>query len=303
MGQRSQQYIILPNIGKAWAKRIKLNSPEHKDWADKLPEFIAASERYERWKNLFGEKDTITVGFHHQWLYNRSHAFIASRLLFAAKVFKDKKNHNPFSFENWEDDNYIDGFDSNNPFSVIEWLKNFMCNAFFDDSKLGDYTRHGIERFSLMNENDVENNYTNTGEDFTIGDNNDGVLIVDFLKIGYCFVNIHGDSTVEKLPYLIPVDVKSYVRAYSPENISMMGEDDIDYEIKNNGKTLADIEKHCKQNLKINKLFFNKFKKEYKLLTTEDLIESFPALEDELIKAENTSIISEQNKEVLHVIS
>ena len=280
MGQRSQQYIILPNIGKAWSKRMNLDNPEHKNWKDKLPEFVSASEKYEKWKNLFGEKDTITVGFHNQWLYNRSHAFIAAKLLFAAKVFnKDGYKRNPLNLEKWEEDSYIDGFDSNDPFSVIKWLKNFMCNAFFDDSKLGDYTRHGIERFHFLNAEDEI-----TGEDFTCGDNNDGVLIVDFSKIAYCFVNINNYGS---LPNLVPVDVKSYVCSYSPESISEISQEDIDYETKQNGKTLADLEKKCKADSKINKLFFKKFKKEYKLLTTEDLIESFPVLESELIKAKS----------------
>lgn len=90
MGQRSQIYLKMENVGQVWAERIELNNPEV--WKDKLPEYLEAQENYDKWKLMFGEGDTIIVAFHHQWLYGRSFPIVASMLLYASKVFKENKS-------------------------------------------------------------------------------------------------------------------------------------------------------------------------------------------------------------------
>ena len=77
----------MPNIGKTWAKRIKIDSK--KEWREDITGYVANQEIYKKWKQMYGEENTIIVAFHHQWLYGRSFALVASQVLFAVKDFHE----------------------------------------------------------------------------------------------------------------------------------------------------------------------------------------------------------------------
>ncbi len=186
MGQRSQIYIKLPNFGKVWAKQMKLESIEV--WQDNLPGFVEKQAIYDKWKQMYGENDTIILAFHHQWLYGRSFVQVASNILFYVKELnKSKYQYNNILSTEYE---YLE-----NPNDPINWIQNVMQNLF--DFDLSKYARTGVERLTNLNEEHIEDKSLHYSEDFTCGDNNDGVLLMDFIskKPKYCFININYNTS------------------------------------------------------------------------------------------------------------
>jgi hypothetical protein len=73
-------------------------------------------------------------------------------------------------------------------------------------------------------------------ERFDMGDNNDGITIIDTINNKYCFMNIftYPDSfnrpnlnDVRGLPSMTPVDAETYVRAYYPKDVSSTRENEV----------------------------------------------------------------------------
>lgn len=278
MGQRSQIYIKLNNIGKSWAKELKIDNAT--EWKDKLPEYVQHQETYQKWKQMYGEKDTIVVAFHHQWLYGRSFVLIAANILFAVKSLNKS-----YTTENVLHPEYRQLTNPNEP---IQWIQNFMSNFF--DFELSKYTRTGVERFHLLNEEHLDEDMQNVYIDnFTSGDNNDGVLLMDFTSKTpkYCFVNIHGDSTVDKLPYLRPVGAKEYIQTYFQETIEGLKDDEEN--VEHTAVDLVKFEKEAKQNIRVNKKFLKRIKG-FQTLSVEEIIDMFPLMKGEL-KEHNCNVV------------
>lgn len=277
MGQRSQLYFRIPNIGKAYFDSVGIDNPNSDRYRDDVSKYVIEKERHDKWKELFGDEKNIIVGFHHQWLYGKSFVLVASMILNMLKVLNEKDNdwnNNPFKAESWElgSQNLPRTIDKSNPMEGVKYLQDFISNLF--DFELGKYARAGIEGYSLLNGEDEGELITR----FDFGDNNDGVLIVDLITSKYCFVNIGGDSTVEKLKRMTPVDASAYLKAYYPENENDCSEEELQYAKENNKP-----EKYV-ENLKINKKFMKRIKG-FKTLSVEELIEIFPIMEGELNEA------------------
>jgi len=261
-----------------WAKRNEIDSK--KKWRNNLPAFVKNQESYDKWKQMYGTKDTIIVAFHHQWLYGRSFALVASQALFAVK----KLHEDTYGYNNILSDK-CDKIQ--NPHAVVEWLQNFMQNMF--DFELHAYSRAGVEHLCLLNEEHIEDRNLDYSEDFTIGCNNDGVLIMDFTLKNpkYCFININGDSTVNKLKLLRPVDASTYLKAYYPESEKDCSADELQRSVEDNRKI------QYNDNNTINMLFVNRFEG-FETLSVNDLIKMFPKLKGELIKHDLASVKSNE---------
>lgn len=272
MGQRSQIYIKVKNFGKDWAAKCELDNKEK--WRDNLEQYVEHKTIYEKWKAMYGEGDTVIVAFHHQWLYGRAFLQVASHIMFAVKSII-KYKHCDFIHHAYTECN-----DFENPNEIVEWMRNIMRNMF--DAELSKYSRAAVERLWLLNEEHVDDKNLAYCEDFTIGDNNDGVLLMDFTEENpkYCFININDANVSERvLPYMKPIDAREYVLSYYAE--------DLDVLVKNqdkpqDAKEIAELVKKQKQNITVNKKFIKRFKG-YNLLTVEQIIEMFPKLENELI--------------------
>lgn len=274
MGQRSQLFITMENIGKAYFDSINIDNPNCEKWRNDLPNYIIEKEKHDKWKALFGDEDTIVVGFHHQWLYGRSFVLTASMILNMNKALKDEyANCNPFIAKSWKSGSreLPRTIKSNNPMEGIRYLQEFTSNLF--DFELGKYSRSGIEGYSLLN-GEFEGELMTR---FDIGDNNDGVLIVDFTTNKYCFINIGGDSIVNKLKRLIPVDAAVYLKAYYPENEKDCSINELEYAKEINAPI------SFTQNFKINKKFLKRFKG-FKTLNVDELINIFPDMKRDLTK-------------------
>ena len=290
MGQRSQLFLRLENIGKAYFDSVEIDNPDSKHFRDDLPKYIVEKERQEKWKAMFGNEDTIIVGFHHQWLYGKSFVLVASMILNMNKALKPKyAQYKPFNAESWKVGSIAlpRTIENNNPLAGIKYLQDYISNLF--EFELGQYARLGIEGYTLLNGEDEE---LITRCDFY--DNNDGVLVVDFTTNKYCFVNIGGDSTVNKLKLLAPVDASAYLKAYYPENENDCSEQELEY-AKENNKTEKYVE-----NKKVNKKFIRRIKG-FETLSVEELIRIFPDMKRELTKRnEKTNLnIAVKSNEVL----
>lgn len=166
-------------------------------------------------------------------------------------------------------------FDHSNPNLPIEWMQNYMQNFF--DYELSNYTRVGIEQMSLLNEEHIEFENLTYSEDFTSGDNNDGVLLMDFTNdiLKYCFINIDNTEN-ETFKYLHPVDAYTYVKTYYSEDLKTLISE-------NDSLSLKEVEKILKENIRINKKFIKRFKNFNDILTIDEIINMFPKMKTLLL--------------------
>ena len=83
----------------------------------------------------------------------------------------------------------------------------------------------GIEKMTFLNSECIEDGKYDSKWDmrlnFTMGDNNDGISIIDTIERKYCLMNISTYdmeyACVNRLKSLIPSSAEDYVHAYYPE--------------------------------------------------------------------------------------
>ncbi len=201
MGQRHQIFIKTnnPNYGKENEKAAIVNSEYKKDSRTQ--------------KALGGRKHTV-LAYHHQWLFGRCAPFIAHKLMQLALSFKKDD-----SYEMKYNHPMAPKFNKTYPMAlekVGEYFKYFMGII-----TPGENFPRGIgfEDFIFLNPDEPC-----MREDFTAGDNNDGITIVDMIEKKYCLINIsdpkYNDGSISEsvydLPYMTPVSAVDYVKAYYP---------------------------------------------------------------------------------------
>lgn len=196
MGQRHQIFVKIANP----AKHIYTRNDAEKKALEKE----------------FGTDEFTILAYHNQWLYGRSALQNALNLLKFGKQFtKEEKT----SKDAWG------GYDA--PFTI-----NGIKQKYYEPKKLVDTIAF------IMNFRPTKTAWVQAGiggswyigktdegirEDFTIGDNNDGITIIDLVENKYCFMNIYEQDLdsydVLRLPMLKPVTAREYVSAYYGETI------------------------------------------------------------------------------------
>jgi hypothetical protein len=273
MGQRHQIYVKIAN---PLHQLIRIDSTKKK-----------ALEKE------FGTGEFAILGYHNQWMYGRSALENCLRLLNFAKQFsyKDKTDK-----EGWGPYNSpICPASMRGNFNTVESIANGIGMVMNLMPVKTEWLEAGI--------NSSWYEKGNTNHDFTSGDNNDGIHIVDMVTNKYCFMNItrpYKDKTDElsyssyDLPYLIPVDALAYVRAYYGETIETCNpyyferaEQKIIYENEGAVKKLSEkrlkkkidiaTQKVLLNNVKINHKQWKSFN-EFGLLTLDDLRVMFPKM-------------------------
>ena len=173
----------------------------------------------DRMIKVFGKDKYTVLPFHNQWLYGRSALQQALNLLTHSSQFNQTQlegigivaKSTPLSsdgigymFTNM--DKYI---------RTIEFILGYIPVA-------TQYNNAGMLGSYFIGESEPEMRH-----DFTLGDNNDGITIIDTITNKYCFMNICEWSDRTKgefmsssidLPYLKPVSAHAYVKAYYSEN-------------------------------------------------------------------------------------
>jgi len=292
MGQRMQFFLHTHNFAK---KFYEDNSKEnHKDNFRLFRLWMEIMEKKPDDDKAFGTDEKTTICYHHQWIYGRSAPLACLNVLDFLDMTKDSNSDtNPFSPEYGK---YYRGVAPKERAQIITSVL-----SVFRDTQLGPYTRNsGVEKFALLNYDEPE-----MREDFTRGDNNDGICIIDTVTKKYCFMNFSDQDKTHTssscLPTLQPCSAMDYIEAYYPSTMTPGAKAHIAWikgkenrkNLTDRGKVGAELEAHIakevtkyeaemKHNAKINKKFARRFKK-YKVLTLEEIAEMTPQMHDLLV--------------------
>jgi hypothetical protein len=242
MGQRHQIYIRIHNPLK------------NKEVVKDLNRFANSEEIMKQAKKVFGSGKTSILPYHHQWLFGMTAAAVCHNIM--TEVLKSDSPYHilskdidelPYPANQSSSDNQtkVDGF-----LNIVDRIINTQLNIEFAENG----SRYGIQRaFSIINDafdyetGKYEGKRSDCRFDFRMGDNNDGITIIDVVNKKYCFLNIgFGDSTVSKLSPFIPTSAVDYVKAYYPISNENLDEDDeptTEKEIAENIEILSFVEK------------------------------------------------------------
>jgi hypothetical protein len=257
MGQRHQIFLIVNNPIKQFLEDKKNN-------ANSL-------------KKEFGTGDFTVLAFHNQWLYGGTALVGALNVLDHVSQFTVAQKTDINSWSGYDtpfgaaSTKY--NFNREKYLTTIQFILNFVAKKtpFRDAGLLGGW---------YLNDSDPE-----MRTDFTRGDNNDGITIIDTINNKYCFMNIQeyslsdseGHHSASDLPYLTPSPALDYIKSYYGETVETCNPYHIDK------LTPKAADKVVKGFAKRNATLSNKFKK-YNLLTVEELSKYFPKLKVALHK-------------------
>ena len=240
-------------------------------------------------KKALGRKKVANFAFHNQWLFARSALVCASNVLDMADLMS------------------LDGSDYNNPLSVdrvrsrhygdkglLSWTKELaFVHGFIPPSKNTEFRGAGMaDTFPLLEnciENGVYDESADNAQHFDIGDNNDGVTIIDCINKKYCFINISNYNYAKKgdlnqnvgdLPYLKPVGAREYLNVYCPESVKAMSK----YTKQRAEEANTTPRQQATQNKKDNAPIIAMLEP-YSVLTVAELCQMFPAMADKLKEA------------------
>jgi hypothetical protein len=246
MGQRHQQFIRTLNPVKHGYH------PEGFDMFNKRKKFVI-------------------LPFHNQWLFGRSAPLSALRVLEHAQNIPEgsRNGKDEFSRHNspfGSSSRMLDEF--NQYINAVECIINYTPKSEYGVNLPG----FGSSWF--LNRTDREE-YEEMSSDFTAGDNNDGITIIDIPNLKYCFMNISNYSEeeisedVNDLPYLKPVSALDYMSAYYPMGLGKFSE----YSVKENTK--EELIKQINANTELNNKIASRFEP-FEVLTLSEVQKMFP---------------------------
>lgn len=242
-------------------------------------------------EKVFGTEETTILPFHNQWLYGRTALTHALNILtHTSQLEREQKiDVNPWG-----------GY--TNPFSV-----NFLKQKFSTMDKwinTIEFIMNYIPKHTEFNEAGLLGSFYIGEEDygiqadFRMGDNNDGITIIDAIENKYCFMNINGHSTDDELwhsasdlPYMLPCSAHDYVKCYYGETVKTIS----DYHLRtgvDNGLTHRQI---ATSNKKENSVLVKQFA-DFTLLTPHDLAVMFPLIAVEIREAQREHQIKTERK-------
>lgn len=214
-------------------------------------------------RKAFGDGIYTVIALHHQWLYGHSAAVNILNMVLYTNLETASDYNNPFAKD------YIGVH--NEPDTLKEYINDVMNMLTIQVSPL--HPRGiGFERMLFLNEMEPEmREYCN------IGDNNDGITIIDTITRKYCMMNIYDTDENEvngiySLPKLLPVSAREYMKAYYPEDVKYLNEYD-----KERYPTKKKMLEYIMKNKKENEIIDQEIKlKTTGVLTLEEVKEMFP---------------------------
>ena len=248
MGQRHQIFL-------------KINNPVKNDRL-----FTATGEK-EKAKKVFGNGKYTIIALHNQWLYGRSAAVNIINMLLYTSQKTMAEYTNPF------DANFYEGDTLDEYIQAVMKLLQVQPNVLHPRGV-------GFERMHFLNEDGY-----NIRNDFTIGDNNDGITIIDTLTGKYCMMNLFNydddeiSNSASDLPALKPVSARLYMKAYYPEDVNKLNE----YNLRD--KTPEQLEFLVLENKLGNKEIDKEIKRQSNgVLTLKEVKEMFPEVYKKKVK-------------------
>jgi len=232
--------------------------------------------------NLYGTGEFTILPYHNQWLYGRSALQVALNLLnhgfqFSREEKTDTKawggNHTPICPNGMKGD----FTDIDRLTSSIGFILNYIpVKTMFNEAGL-------LGSFYLKDEPEMR-------KDFRMGDNNDGITIIDVVENKYCFMNISefvrekGDraNSASDLTYLFPSSAHDYVRCYYGETVSTLNKYHVDraLERKVDPKGALALAKEFRND---NAKLVRQFAK-FEVLTIDEVLAMFPEVQKEISK-------------------
>jgi len=227
-------------------------------------------------KRYFGTEPTTILPFHNQWLFGRS-ALLSCLNVLTHSFAIDAKNKNVGGcFGSYSTPFSVNGIkhkfnDPDKFVAAIEFIINYIPGVtdFNEPGFMGSW-------FLGADESDMR-------DDFTLGDNNDGITIIDVMTNKYCFMNIgsyikDNDElmySASDLPYMVPVSAHEYVKCYYGETLKTCNPYYISEERQMaKGKTAKQLVAEIKKdNMKLVKRFAN-----FEVLNSAEVAELFPKM-------------------------
>lgn len=228
---------------------------------------------------LFGKSEFTILPFHNQWLFGRSALQVALNLLNHGFQFNREEktitkawggNHTPICPNGMK-------YDFANPdklTSAIAFILNYIpVKTISNEAGLLNAWYMGKEEPEMR-------------EDFRMGDNNDGITIIDVVENKYCFMNIisanDGDrvNSASDLPYLFPSSAHDYVKCYYGESPSTLKQYHID-RAKERTVNPLDAKGLAKEFRNDNAKLVRQLAK-FQVLTLDEVLAMFPKVQKEI---------------------
>lgn len=196
MGQRHQIFVRIPNP----AKNLYAQPKEKKEL-----------------EKEFGTADTTIIAYHNQWLFGRGAISNCLRLLQFGSQFSKSSKTDGKDYGTYDCPFTINGQKGN--FNTVDKIINGIAFAMNFRPVKTAWLDAGIGSSFYIGKEDE-----GIREDFTRGDNNDGITIVDLIENKYCFMNIYeqdkeAEHGIRSLPKIKPLNARTYVSAYYGETI------------------------------------------------------------------------------------
>ena len=248
MGQRHQIFVKILNP----LNELSFNTDEEKKKATKE----------------LGTGKYCILAYHNQWLFGRSALQQALSLLMFGKQFSHKsKTGERDDYGSYNCPFSKSGF---NEFNSIQKIADGIAMVLNLRLRTTAWLSAGIGSTWYLGSEEGMN------QDFTRGDNNDGITIIDVVENKYCFMNIDkqrdDDYSASALPSMVPVDAKAYVQAYYGETLETLNP----YYKEN--KTEAQTSKLLQSNIKVNAQAYRGFKN-FGVLTLAEIQAMFPKMD------------------------
>ena len=248
MGQRHQIFVKIANP----SKHLRLEPKEKKEL-----------------EKEFGTGEFAILTYHHQWLYGRSALHTAMALLSFGSQFTKEVKTGTKAWDGYDCPFGVKGMGQNfgtkdKVVSAIQFILNFRPKA-------TTALEAGMGSAWYIGKEDEGINF-----DYTLGDNNDGITIIDLVENKYCFMNIYEQDledqyNVRRLPMLKPVAAKDYVACYYGETIESTNPYYFgDHDRTKVTKTVAQQQKIVDGNIKINRKATKGFDK-FEVLTKREI--------------------------------
>jgi hypothetical protein len=233
MGQRFQIFIKI------------LNPLKKEGFVKEVNFFDSKGENLKRAKQIFGEKKHSVIVYHNQWLYGLTAVAILTNLM--EEVMKASGTFHPLS-KDYEKLQYPTDRNKPKPDGFLNTLTPLF--NFQKDLRIAEMVgRYGEQGSWFIGDECYDENgkkkYGDIREDCTMGDNNDGIMIVDAVEKKYCFMNINNHEkdcqSASELPSMKPVSAVKYATVYYPVVREKLGKYTIFEKCKGDEKEIQEV--------------------------------------------------------------
>lgn len=186
----------------------------------------------DEFKAKYGTGKYTIIAFHNQWLYGGSALLSALNFLeFNDGFTKEQRLGNDDSTKHRGDGNpfHYQGvrYKASRSVKYYEQMVTAIANLLTQNTPFREKGWMGSFIINEDNDSDYRDSYE-------LGDNNDGITLIDTIENKYCFMNIgykeddEENHSVSIYEPNVPLTAKQYLEAYYPKSDSATQDDDLD---------------------------------------------------------------------------